>query len=351
MKRLISFFLAALLLLTFSACAGNRQKEPETTPATVEDAVTETPPSTEDTVDDGQPDETDAPSYDEPVSPLMWRVTDGDGHELYLFGTIHVGDGRNDAVSERVFPVLEGCDALAVEIDVVSYAESPERILKDTARYVLTDGSKVSDYMPEELYERSYKFLEQATLFPSLFTGYNLAWWTQLVDSALLKNCSDLDGKKAMDRLLINHARDLDIPVLEIESSELQLSILDGFDNELYLLLIEDALDSTDEYGDDLNNLYELWLSGDRDALWDFLSDDGVDIDTDEYSEKQIALLEEYFRRLTDDRNLGMRDRAIEYLASGQTVFFAVGAAHMANATGLVQLLTDEGYSVEPFEY
>ena len=46
-----------------------------------------------------------------------------------------------------------------------------------------------------------------------------------------------------------------------------------------------------------------------------------------------------------------MRDRALEFMASGQTVFFAVGAAHMANAVGLVQLLQDAGCTVEPFVY
>ena len=70
-----------------------------------------------------------------------------------------------------------------------------------------------------------------------------------------------------------------------------------------------------------------------------------------DYTEEQIALIEDYNRRLLDDRNLGMFDRAVEYLGSGQTVFFAVGAAHMANGVGLVQLLTDAGYTVEEVNY
>ena len=34
------------------------------------------------------------------------------------------------------------------------------------------------------------------------------------------------------------------------------------------------------------------------------------------------------------------------YLKSGDTVFFAVGAAHMLGDGGLVKLLTDKGYEV-----
>ena len=62
-------------------------------------------------------------------------------------------------------------------------------------------------------------------------------------------------------------------------------------------------------------------------------------------------MFENYNRALLDDRNLGMRDRAIEYIAGGRTVFFAVGAAHMANDVGLVKLLADAGYTVEAVSY
>ena len=50
---------------------------------------------------------------------------------------------------------------------------------------------------------------------------------------------------------------------------------------------------------------------------------------------------------LIDERNLAMAEKAKEYMKTGKTVFFAVGAAHMANETGVVALLTAAGYTVE----
>jgi uncharacterized protein YbaP (TraB family) len=281
----------------------------------------------------------------------MWRVTGGEGHTLYLFGTIHVGDKRNKTVMEKITPVLDSCDALAVEFDAVAYAKDSQQMMKDMEQYLLTDGSVVSDYMPEELYQRSYELLDRAGLFPGVFSYYNLAWWTQMVDSAMLMVYTDLDSEKAMDSMLIYHAYDREMPVLEVESSEFQMSLLNSFDDELYLMMIEDALESAETYGSDLGELYELWLSGDRDTFWTYLADDESGGDAGDYTEEQIALLEDYNRKLLDERNLGMRDRAMEYLASGKTVFFAVGAAHMANEAGLVQLLTDAGYAVETVAY
>ncbi len=329
------------------ACTGGPRTETEEIPATAETAAaTESVPETDVPVSSEEPE-------GEPGSvPLLWRVTDAEGREIYLFGTCHVGDERNDAVFERVAPVLDKCGALAVEFDVVAYEKDAVQMMKDTAQYVLTDGSTVSDYMPPELYERSYELLERADMSPDLFLRYNLAWWAQLVDSATQEVYSDLDTDKAMDSMLIEHAYGIGIPVLEVESAQFQITLLNSFENELYLLLIEDELDTADTYGDDLEELYGLWLSGDRYTFWEYLAEEnGEEELSAEFSEEQIALIEDYNRRLLDDRNLGMFDRAVEYLESGKTVFFAVGAAHMANDIGIVRLLTDAGYTVEEVVY
>jgi uncharacterized protein len=53
------------------------------------------------------------------------------------------------------------------------------------------------------------------------------------------------------------------------------------------------------------------------------------------------------WRRTVDDRNLGLADRIIAILDSGQTVFAAVGSLHMVGATGLPALLAKRGYRSE----
>jgi uncharacterized protein len=53
------------------------------------------------------------------------------------------------------------------------------------------------------------------------------------------------------------------------------------------------------------------------------------------------------WRRTVDDRNLGLADRIIAILDSGQTVFAAVGSLHMVGATGLPARLAKRGYRSE----
>ena len=61
--------------------------------------------------------------------------------------------------------------------------------------------------------------------------------------------------------------------------------------------------------------------------------------------------MEDYNKALVDDRNRGMAEVALGWLAEGKTVFFAVGTGHMVGDTGLVQLLTDAGCTVERVDY
>ena len=153
-----------------------------------------------------------------------------------------------------------------------------------------------------------------------------------------------------MDRSLIRHCYDKQIEVRDVESAELQYSLLASFSDELNLLLIENTLDNLDEYGEEVQELYDAWLKGNYEELAAVLEDEEDESET-ELTEAQIALLEDYNDKMLTQRNLGMRDKAVEWLKAGDKVFFAVGAAHLIGEDGLVELLRAEGYTVEQLEY
>ena len=68
--------------------------------------------------------------------------------------------------------------------------------------------------------------------------------------------------------------------------------------------------------------------------------------------EDQKDLIEEYNTAMSYDRNEGMLKVAIDYLESGETVFYAVGLAHLLDdVSGLVNALRDAGYTVELVQY
>jgi hypothetical protein len=130
-----------------------------------------------------------------------------------------------------------------------------------------------------------------------------------------------------------------------VESAELQYGLLAGFSDELNLLLIENTLDSLEDYGQAIDELYETWLAGSYEGLMEVLEEE--DEGSEELTEAQKALLEDYNDKMLTQRNLGMRDKAVQWLEAGDKVFFAVGAAHLMGEDGLVELLRAAGYTVD----
>jgi len=92
--------------------------------------------------------------------------------------------------------------------------------------------------------------------------------------------------------------------------------------------------------------MFELWCMGDEAALAD-----AVRIDTSQMSPEELELYEEYAQAMETDRNLQMHQVAESYLNSGETVFYAVGLAHLLAEDGLVNSLRNAGYTVELVSY
>ena len=136
-----------------------------------------------------------------------------------------------------------------------------------------------------------------------------------------------------------------------------QLKMLTGFSKDLQIMMLEESMEnSAREYWESIMELYELWCAGDEAALREELSDevdmtDWTEEEKTEYEEVK-HLIEEYNQAMSYDRNDGMLEKAIEYLESGDVVFYAVGLAHLLNnVNGLVDTLREAGYTVELVTY
>lgn len=280
------------------------------------------------------------------IHPMLFRVTGPEGQAGWLFGTIHVGDKRIDTAVEKLKPYLDESDALAVEFDIVAYEEDFAAQMQGMNHFLLTDGTKITDHMPAETYEKAAALLREAKVSPALMQSYNLAMWAQLVEQAAIMTKTDYDTESGVDRTLIHYCYDKGIEVRDVESAELQYSLLASFSDELNLLMLESTLDSLDNYQFSMNLLYNAWLRGSASTLEGLLTND-----TGSLSEEEAALMADYYDVMLTQRNLGMRDKAVEWLEAGDKVFFAVGAAHLLGEDGLIALLRAAGYTVEQVDY
>lgn len=60
------------------------------------------------------------------ATPLFYHVTGEDGQEMWLLGTIHVGDERTAYLPEEIYNAFAASDALALECDTEAFDEQVE---------------------------------------------------------------------------------------------------------------------------------------------------------------------------------------------------------------------------------
>lgn len=287
----------------------------------------------------------------EKAAPLLYRVTGENGEEMWLFGTIHVGDGRMAYLPQAVLDAFNSADALAVEFDSGEFdekmAEDPEYIAQILQYYVYTDGTTAADHISDEgLYQDTIRFLKASGNYNSSLPLYRPAIMSSLVENAYLALGRKLVSGLGADNQLLELARESEKKILNVESAEEQMAMFANFSDALQEQLLLEAMSSDAyEYMASVDELYEMWCRGDEAELIAYLAEDEEALA--ELKEEDLALYEEYVKAMETDRNEGMLEVAEGYLTGEDVVFYAVGLAHLLAEDGLVNTLREAGYTVE----
>ncbi|MBO4468228.1 MAG: TraB/GumN family protein [Clostridia bacterium] len=332
MKRLIAILLSLLLIFAVTSCGKSTDDKKKNTTAKT-DTASDKKDKTEKT------GETDA--------PFLWQATDKNGRVIYFFGTIHAGDKRSKEILKRLQPTLKKCDALAVEFDSIAYSKDMSKQQDDVLLFMYDDGSTITDHIPEELYNKLVTLLTEQKLYNKVYDNFKPALWYQLYNQAIIK-MADLKTNKGMDELLIKDAYSADREVLEVESSDFQNDLLVNAPDEYYTIAFKSEIDDIDKSVSGLNKLYELWLEGDENKIKEFAEDDE---EIEGLTAEEEKIVEDFNEKLLTERNIGMVEKAKEYLESGKTVFFAVGAMHFIGDDGIKALLEKEGFRFKRVKY
>lgn len=284
---------------------------------------------------------------EETATPLFYKVTGSDGQELYLLGTIHVGDEATGFLPQEIYDALNASDALAVEADLIAFEEQiatdPNLASQALASYIYTDGTTVSSHVSPEVYETAVKLMKAAGSYNANLELMKPSIWENTLVNFYIRQGYGLQGDKGVDMRLLKIAKEQGKTILEVESGLFQMAMFGSYSDDLQAFLLEDALDEDPmAYYAGIAELYDLWCAGDEAALREAVLDDTSDLTAEE-----LALYEEYNKAMITDRNAAMLEVAIEYLESGDTVFYAVGLAHLLAGNGLVDALREAGYTVE----
>lgn len=295
------------------------------------------------------------------AKPVFYKVTGADGQQMWLLGTIHVGDNRTAYLPKELTDALEGSDALALEID----ADSAEERMKTDSKlqkalskaYYYSDGSTIDKHLDEDLYKKGIQFMKATGNYSSYAKYMKIGTWAESADSSLVALGHKLHTAQGVEERLTRIAKENEIPIREVEDFAKHAGIYTSWSKDLQILLLEEGME-TDlmEYTNGVQELYDAWCAGDEAALIALINEED---DTSEFTEEELAeyeaakpLMAEYEKAMMYDRNETMLKVAKKYLESGDVVFYAVGLAHLLDETnGLVEGLRAAGYTVELVAY
>lgn len=287
-----------------------------------------------------------------PATPLFYHVTGSDGQEMWLLGTIHVGDNRTAYLPQEIYDALDVSNALAVECDTVAFEENvsadPALLSAVSEAYFYPDNSTGESHVTDPaLYSRAIDFLKAAGRH-NITTEFNrITFLSQEIENFYIQQSYSLTSVQGVDARLLKLAREKNLEIREIESVAEQTWMFANFSEPLQQMLLEEAMTYTSaEYNAEMEALYELWCAGDEAALREYLNEEPIGLTDDEQT-----LYKEYDYAVLTSRNEKMLETAFDYLLSGETVFYAVGLAHLLQGNGLVDALRSAGYTVELVTY
>ncbi|WP_153801036.1 TraB/GumN family protein [Foetidibacter luteolus] len=257
------------------------------------------------------------------TNTLLWRIC-GKGLEKpsYLFGTMHLNDKRLFSFTDSVYKAIEQSAGFAMEVNPDEMAAYYVNNIFDGL-----EGKKLNKVLKESDYNRYSVALAKRLKKPA----------DEITTRDIVKEknkwVSEFFEKGEMptfvDAYLYNVARRQGKWVGGIEDIADQAGLL------------EDLVDKTDI--DFLLADDKSYASKEMDKMINWYSAQNLD-DIENYTANQPAIEKDV---LLVKRNKKMA-RRIDSLAFVRTMFFAIGAAHLPGEEGVITLLRQRGFTVEP---
>jgi uncharacterized protein YbaP (TraB family) len=259
---------------------------------------------------------------------LFWSISHNGKPAGFLLGTIHSEDPRVLDFQVEFIQDLSASRFFAMEIvpDLPTLSR-----LTEYMQY--QDGTTLESRVGAERY----------AVLQSLLARYQVPpeWLAKMKVWAAMMTLSVPPPKTGlfMDFSLSIRAAGAGVKVVGLETLEQQLSFLEDMSLEKQLALLDQAMTEQEKSGDIHTSMVNSYLEGDLLAL---------KAQADEQLNELDAESRDYFNEQgIDARNRRMLSSLLELLQQG-TVFTAVGALHLPGENGLIQLLRDQGFELEP---
>jgi uncharacterized protein YbaP (TraB family) len=274
--------------------------------------------------------QTTSPGLD--ANTLLWRIS---GKNLskpsYIFGTMHMICADDIELSDSLKDAIKNSDKVYLELDM----DDMWQMMSAMMHMNMKGDTTLSDLLSPEDYKKvKAYFKEHSTMIPfALMEKYK----PLLVESMIMEQSSQCGNMIVIEKLVMDEAKQNDKEIKGLETFDYQLGI---FDKIPYKMQAEQLLKMVNDADagktDDENEIQVL---------------------TDAYRKQEISKMDELTKEdpgigeFTDillyDRNANW-SKKLQQLMPANALVVAVGAGHLPGKKGVLNLLREAGYTVEP---
>lgn len=258
---------------------------------------------------------------------LLWKISgNGMAKESWLFGTMHILPEDQFISFPEADHALSASSRLVLEINM----DVPFSTQKEWAKQMLLpEGTKIPDFISPEEFSRIRAFAIDSLGMNEVKFNLFLKMKPFVFYSAFLP---EIIGEKisGYEQYFTKIAKKNNIPLGELESFYFQMGIFDSIPNEKQMKMFFEDVEKMKE---ELHRMISLYINQDIYAMAAEFSGEST---YKEFEEELLIL-----------RNKAWVPGMKTFMQEGP-VFFAVGAGHLAGEYGLIKLLREDGFTLEP---
>ena len=264
------------------------------------------------------------------VSPAMWVVKDADT-TIYMFGTFHLLDGKQDWFNDEVKTAFDASSEVVLEAIM---PDNPAELQPLIMKYAVDpQGRKLSQKLTPEVKAKLDTQLASLGL-PAQALDPLEPWFVSMTLAAAGAQKIGLLPEHGTETILKKAAKDKGKPIGELEGIEHQLAMMDKMPEPLQITSMSRSLDEMANLKEAFGPMVAAWASGDTDGLVKVMNKS-----MDEQPELRKVML--------TDRNEKWAEWVGSRLDKPGVVFMAVGAGHLTGKDSVQDFLAKKGIKTE----
>lgn len=261
---------------------------------------------------------------------LLWQITGpGITAPSYLYGTIHLMCPNDIIVSTELRAKFYSTKQLFLELDM----DDPSVLAKTMMQMNMKNDTTLKQLLSSQQYDSVSEAFKKITGMP---VEMMQTMKPELLETLIYPSLLGCSGAEAWEQKFMQMAKANNMSINGLEQVEDQLKIFDEIPYATQAKELAETILNIDSVKKSFMGMLELYKQKDLDALNKMMDDQ------DEISEYSDLLLK--------NRNEKWIPEIIEQ-AKLKPTFFAVGAAHLGNDLGVINLLRKQGYTLTPVTY